>query len=133
MPNDDTHDIAPKSAPLRWLSKFNHGLNIVTGLSAFTVLSSLAVGYLQYLNAYQDKVSSQAKEDMAAATTAFTEISLAFSEVQALQQTLYSDFTPRRPRQIGRKRPGARHQERARDFRTLRKGTDRTARKISTC
>ena len=100
MPNDDTHkpppeadDIAPKSAPLRWLWKFNHGLDIVKGLSVVTVLSSLAVGYLQYLNAYQDKVSSQAKEDMAAATATFTEISRAFSEAQALQQTLYSDFT----------------------------------------
>lgn len=100
MPNDDTHkpppaagDIAPKSGPLRWLWKFNHGLDIVKGLSMVTVLSSLAVGYLQYLNAYQEKVGSQAKEDMAAATTTFTEISRAFSEVQALQQTLYSDFT----------------------------------------
>ena len=100
MPNDDTHkpppaadDIAPKSAPLRWLWKFNHGFDIVKGLSLVTVLSSLAVGYFQYLNAYQDKVGSQAKEDMAAATATFTEISHAFSEVQALQQTLYSDFT----------------------------------------
>ncbi|KRR09427.1 hypothetical protein [Bradyrhizobium valentinum] len=100
MPNDDAHkpppaadDIAPKSAPLRWLWKFNHGLDIVKGLSLVTVLSSLVVGYFQYLNAYQEKVGSQAKEDMAAATATFTEISRAFSEVQALQQTLYSDFT----------------------------------------
>jgi hypothetical protein len=99
MPNNDAHkplaadDTAPKFAPLRWLWKFNHGLDIVKGLSLVTVLSSLAVGYLQYLNAYQEKVSSQAKEDMAAATTTFTEISRAFSELQALQQTLYSDFT----------------------------------------
>jgi hypothetical protein len=100
MPNDDAHkpppaadDIAPKSAPLRWLWKFNHGLDIVKGLSMVTVLSSLAVGYFQYLNAYQEKVGSQAKDDMAAATSTFTEISRAFAEVQALQQTLYSDFT----------------------------------------
>ncbi|MFG3598167.1 hypothetical protein [Bradyrhizobium sp. RDI18] len=100
MPNDNAHkpppaadDIAPKSTPLRWLWKFNHGLDIVKGLSLVTVLSSLAVGYFQYLNAYQEKVGSQAKEDMAAATTTFTEISHAFSELQALQQTLYSDFT----------------------------------------
>jgi hypothetical protein len=92
MPNDDTHDIAPKAAPIRWLSKFNHGFNIVTGLSAFTVLSSLAVGYFQYLNAYQEKVSSLAKEDMTLAAGTFTDISHAFSEVQALQQTLYADF-----------------------------------------
>ena len=100
MPNDDTHkpppeadDNAPKPAPLRWLWKFNHGLDVVKGLSMVTVLSSLAVGYFQYLNAYQDKVGSQAKEDMAAATATFTDISRAFSEAQALQQALYSDFT----------------------------------------
>ena len=88
----EADDIAPKSAPLRWLWKFNHGFNIVTGLSLVTVLSSLAVGYFQYLNAYQEKVSSQAKEDMTLAAATFTEISRAFSEVQALQQTLYADF-----------------------------------------
>ena len=57
------------------------------------MLSSLAVGYFQYLNAYQEKVGSQAREDMASATATFTEISRAFSEMQGLQQTLYSDFT----------------------------------------
>jgi hypothetical protein len=98
MPNDDTQkppgadDAAPTSAPLRWLWKFNHGLDLVKGLSLVTVLSSLAVGYFQYLNAYQEKVGSQAKEDMASATATFTEISHAFSEMQALQQTLYTDF-----------------------------------------
>ena len=99
MPNDDTHkpppeadDIAPKSAPLRWLQQFIHGFKILTGLSLVTVLSSVAVGYFQYINAYQEKVSSQAKEDMTLAAATFTEISRAFSEVQALQQTLYADF-----------------------------------------
>jgi AAA+ ATPase superfamily predicted ATPase len=98
MPNDDTHkppeadDIAPKSAPLRWLQQFIHGFKILTGLSLVTVLSSVAVGYFQYINAYQEKVSSQAKEDMTLAAATFTEISRAFSEMQALQQTLYADF-----------------------------------------
>src|SRR6188768_4110077 len=91
-PPPEANDDAAKPAPLRWLWKFNHGLDVVKGLSLVTVLSSLAVGYFQYLNAYQDKVSSQAKEDMTAATTTFTEISHAFSEMQALQQTLYADF-----------------------------------------
>src|SRR5258705_5714015 len=65
MPNDDTQkppgadDAAPTSAPLRWLWKFNRGLDLVKGLSLVTVLSSLAVGYFQYLNAYQEKVGSQ--------------------------------------------------------------------------
>ena len=107
MPNDDTHkpppvadDIAPKSAPLRWLWTTVKGLSLFTVLSGlFTVLSSLAVGYFQYLNAYQEKVSSQAKEDMTLAAATFTEISRPFSEMQALQQTLYTDFA----RAIGEK------------------------------
>ena len=83
------------------------------------MLSSLAVGYFQYLNAYQEKVSSQAKEDMTLAAATFTEISRAFSEMQALQQTLYADFA----RAVGEKsdaeRQGAGHQERAGDFGAL--------------
>ena len=129
MPNDDTHDIAPKAAPLRWLSKFNHGFNIVTGLSAFTVLSSLAVGYFQYLNAYQEKVSSQAKEDMAGGDhRVHGDLTRILRSAGPAANPVFR-FHPRRRRQIGRKRPGACHQERARDFRALRKGADRTARK----
>jgi hypothetical protein len=100
MPNDDTDkpppgadDAVPKSTPLRWIWKFSHEIDIVKGLSLVTVLSSLAVGYFQYLGAYQEKVGNQAKEDMASATSTFTEISSAFSEIQALQQILYFDFT----------------------------------------
>jgi len=99
MPNDDTQkppgadDTAPTSAPLRWPWKFNHGLDLVKGLSVVGVLSSVVVGYFQYLGAYQEKVSNQAREDMASATTTFTEISGAFSEIQALQRILYIDFT----------------------------------------
>ncbi|KRR01918.1 hypothetical protein CQ12_27115 [Bradyrhizobium jicamae] len=100
MPNDDTHkppseadDTAPKSAPQRWFWTTVKGLSLFTVLSGlFTVLSSLAVGYFQYLNAYQEKVSSQAKEDMTLAAATFTDISHPFSEVHALQQTLYADF-----------------------------------------
>ena len=98
MPNDDTHEIAPKAAPLRWLWKFNHGFDLVKGLSAVTVLSSLAVGYFQYLNAYQEKVSSQAREDMASATATFTEISRAFSEMQGLAANAVFRFHARRQR-----------------------------------
>ena len=99
MPNDATdtppppENNAPRRGALGWLRDFDHGLDLVKGLSIVTVLSSAAVGYFQYLNNYQEKVSSQAKEDMAAATTTFTEISGAFSEIQALQRILYADFT----------------------------------------
>src|SRR5467141_2185304 len=47
----------------------------------------------QYLNAYQEKVSAQAKEDMTAATNTFIEIANAFSEAQTLQQILFFDFS----------------------------------------
>ena len=60
------------------------------------MLSSLAVGYFQYLNAYQEKVSSQAKEDMASATATFTEISRAFSEMQGLAANAVFRFYARR-------------------------------------
>lgn len=64
----------------------------VRGLSIVTLLSSAAVGYFQYLNTYQDKVSNQAKEDMKLATRTFEEISTAFANTLALQNLLYSNF-----------------------------------------
>ncbi|MGB8607126.1 hypothetical protein [Bradyrhizobium sp.] len=67
--------------------------SVAKGLAIVTLLTSLFGGYFQYLNAYQDKVSTQAKEDMTAATATFTEVSNSFAEMQALQQILYSDFT----------------------------------------
>lgn len=62
------------------------------GLPVITLLGSLLVGYFQYLNAYQEKVSNQAREDMKLATDTFEEISTAFSDVLALQNLLYSNF-----------------------------------------
>ena len=55
-----------------------------------TLLTSLFGGYFQYLNAYQDKVSTQAKEDMTAAAATFAEVSNSFAEMQALQYDVVS-------------------------------------------
>jgi hypothetical protein len=104
MPPDDTRERPQKqngdpNNPGRWdraklfFGEVDGRLSVVKGLTAVTVLSSVFVGYFQYLNAYQDKVSAQAKEDMTAATATFTDISKAFSEAQTLQQILYLDFT----------------------------------------
>jgi hypothetical protein len=104
MPQDDPHERSQEQQsdqknPGRWdrakifFGEVDGRLSVVKGLTAVTVLSSVFVGYFQYLNAYQDKVSAQAKEDMTSATTAFTDISKAFSEAQTLQQILYLDFT----------------------------------------
>ena len=68
------------------------GLGFFKELSFVTLLSSAIVGYFQYLNAYQEKVSSQAKEDLKSVSEIFGEISGSFSNVLAQQQILYSDF-----------------------------------------
>jgi len=68
-------------------------LSYAKGLPVITLIGSLLVGYFQYLSAYQDKVSAQAKEDMTAATSTFSGIADAFSEAQMLQQILYFDYT----------------------------------------
>ena len=88
----DAEDAAPSSAPLTWLSKFDRSFTLVKGFTVVTVLSGLLVSSFQYLNSYQEKVSAQAKDDMLAAASAFKDISTKFSQMQALQQLLFSDF-----------------------------------------
>jgi len=75
------------------IGMFDSRFAFVRGLSVVTLLSSAVVGYFQYLNAYQEKVSSQAREDMKSATDTFEEVSSAFSDALALQNLLYSNFT----------------------------------------
>jgi hypothetical protein len=67
-------------------------LSIAKGLTAVTLLTSFLGGYFQYLNSYDDKVSTQAKADMADATSAFVDISNSFAEAQMLQQLIYFDY-----------------------------------------
>ena len=77
----------------RFFRTTNSVLSYAKGLPVITLVGSLLVGYFQYLNAYQDKVSAQAKDDMTAATSTFTEIADAFSESQTLQQILFFDYS----------------------------------------
>jgi hypothetical protein len=99
MPNDATvtpqpdENAAPRRGPLRWFGRLDQWLHLVGGISIFTLLSSLAVGYFQYYSEYQEKVSVQAREDMKGATDTFTDVSKRFSEAQTLQQILFQDFT----------------------------------------
>ncbi len=72
--------------------KTDQEFSIFKGLSFVGFLSTLLVAYFQYLSAYQDKVSTQAKEDLTAATAAFTEASNAFSTAMTLQQILFYDY-----------------------------------------
>jgi hypothetical protein len=75
------------------IGAFDRRFTFVRGLSIVTLVSSVFVTYFQYLNAYQDKVSNQAKEDMKSVAETFAEASSRFSDIFALQQILYSDFT----------------------------------------
>ena len=104
MAGDDANQVSPdrKLVPEhkgwrgrlgRFFGKTNRVLSYAKGLPVITLVGSLLVGYFQYLNAYQEKVSAQAKEDMTAATNTFIEIANAFSEAQTLQQILFFDFS----------------------------------------
>ena len=85
----------PEKGPSFWerFKSWDSQFSVAKGLAIVTLLTSFFGGYFQYLNAYQEKVSTQAKEDMAGATATFTDVSSAFAKMQALQQILYSDFT----------------------------------------
>ena len=104
MAGDDANQVSPDRKLVsehkgwrgrlgRFFGKTNRVLSYAKGLPVITLVGSLLVGYFQYLNAYQDKVSAQAKEDMTAATNTFMEIANAFSEAQTLQQILFFDFS----------------------------------------
>jgi hypothetical protein len=75
------------------IQAFDGRLSIAKGLTAVTLLTGFFGGYFQYLNSYEDKVSTLAKADMQSATSTFVEISDAFAEAQMLQQLMFFDFT----------------------------------------
>jgi hypothetical protein len=75
-----------------FFDRLNGILSYAKGLPVITLIGSLLVGYFQFLSAYQDKVSAQAKEDMTEATSTFSDIANAFSEAQMLQQIIYFDY-----------------------------------------
>jgi hypothetical protein len=78
--------------PAMLMHAVDRHFTFVRGLSLFTLLSSALVAYFQYLSAYQDKVSIQARDDLKSVADTFTEVSVPFSNVLALQHMLYSDF-----------------------------------------
>jgi len=97
MPETSDRPTAPekparKPGLLDRVGMFDSRFAFVRGLSIVTLLSSVVVGYFQYLNAYQEKVSNQAKEDMKSATDTLDEISTAFSDALALQNLVYASF-----------------------------------------
>jgi hypothetical protein len=85
---------AVPASPGFWgrIQAFDGRLSIAKGFTAVTLLTGFFGGYFQYLNSYEDKVSTLAKADMQSATSTFVEISNAFAEAQMLQQLIFFDF-----------------------------------------
>ena len=94
MPEPSERPYSAENPPrlFGWMHTVDRHFTFVRGLSLFTLLSSALVAYFQYLSAYQDKVSIQARDDLKSVADTFTEVSVPFSNVLALQQMLYSDF-----------------------------------------
>lgn len=91
-PPQAPNEPAPRAGLWQRIVSWDREFSIAKGLAVVTLLTSVFGGYFQYLNAYQEKVSTQARDDMSAATATFMEISNALSEMQSQQQLLYSDF-----------------------------------------
>jgi hypothetical protein len=67
-------------------------LSGITLIGVLGLLTTLIVAYFQNLSTYHDKVTTQARDDMAAATAVFAEASTALSNAISLQQRLLDDF-----------------------------------------
>jgi len=88
----DTKKPAQSSPFIERLKRWDNDFSVFKGLGLVTVAASLAGGYLQYLNTYEQKVGELAQADMTAATAAFVEISNAYAEIQMLQQLIYFNY-----------------------------------------
>jgi hypothetical protein len=78
-----------------WQSLKSFVIRQLSGITMVGVLglsTTLIIAYFQNLSAYQDKVTTQAKDDMTAATQVFAEASTALSSALSLQQRLVKDF-----------------------------------------
>jgi hypothetical protein len=97
----DTHDqqqpssqAGDKAKPgfFNRLLGFDSWLHSAASLSIVTLIAGWFGTYIQYLNAYEQKVSETAQLDMRDATAAFVEISNAYAEAQMLQQLIYFNY-----------------------------------------
>jgi hypothetical protein len=102
MPNDENSGMSRPGSPQAKAGFWQRMKGAITGtekefkfLKGLTVVSLLGTmigAYFQNLSSYQDKVSALAKDDMAAATAAFTETSNTLSKAITLQDLLFYDF-----------------------------------------
>lgn len=67
-------------------------LHQLSGVTVAGIIGTLIVAYFQNLSAYEDKVAALAKDDLAAATQTFADISGALSTGLSMQQRLIDYF-----------------------------------------
>jgi len=99
----DAKEAAAASPLLDRVRSWDQQFSVFKGLGLVTVAASLAGGYLQYLNTYEQKVSELAQADLAAATSAFVDISNAYAEVEMLQQLIYFNYAASNSSDAGNK------------------------------
>ncbi len=83
---------APEPNLMQHVTRADSWLRSAASLTVVTFLAGLFGTYIQYLNAYEDKVRDRAKADMTEATSTFIEISKAFADAQTLQELVYFNF-----------------------------------------
>jgi hypothetical protein len=83
---------SPAPSVLKRLLGFDSWIHSAASLSIVTLIAGWFGTYIQYLNAYEQKVTATAQADMKDATAAFVEISDAYAEVQMLQQLIYYNY-----------------------------------------
>jgi hypothetical protein len=93
QPPQGEADASLRPGLLKRLLGFDSWLHSAASLSIVTLLAGWLGTYIQYLNAYEQKVSDTAQADMKAATDAFVEISNAYAEAQMLQQLIYFNYS----------------------------------------
>jgi hypothetical protein len=82
----------PKRGIWKRIWGFDSWVHSAASLSIVTVIAGWFGTYIQYLNAYEQKVGATAQADMAAATATFLEISNVYAEAQTEQQLIYFNF-----------------------------------------
>jgi hypothetical protein len=95
-PNGGTERPGFREKLNRWLTTTETEFSFVKGLTFLgavgTLVGTLIAAFFQSASAYQEKIATQAKEDLAAATTTFTETSNALSSAITLQADLFHNF-----------------------------------------
>lgn len=74
------------------LTGINNQFHFFVSLPVVTVIGSLLASHFQYLSAYQEKVDTEAKQQVSAAEATYTDVSSMFSKAITLQQYLFFDY-----------------------------------------